>query len=95
MNAHLNLKFVACSVIIVSIAKYCDKLLVVVGPRKFKFPKNHKLRHQYTYHKGKLQFGNVGLRIMNPCCVDSAHFFRLRMLMNRATRKPDKTYRTF
>lgn len=65
-------------------------------PRTFKHRAQQKKRTlRSTFKCSFLTLGTVGLQIISPCFADNTHFFRLRLLLNRSSRRSESTMRFY
>lgn len=71
-------------------------IMALIAPRIIRFNSMHKKRRPlFRFANPSFTYGSVALRIISPCFLDSKHFFRLRMLLNRATKRSDQTKRYY
>lgn len=68
---------------------------MLLRPRKIKHNKLFRLKKFIKYKPSKLNFGDVGLKLLTSLVVNSQHMSRYLILLKKITRKSDKTLRYF
>ncbi len=68
---------------------------IYLAPRNFKYKVVHKKRTYRTFKQKKLIYGTCGLFCLAPVILTSKHLFRFTLLMKKAARRADKTFRKF
>ena len=72
------------------------EIMALIAPRVIRFSRMHKKRRPlFRFANPFFTYGSAALRVISPCFLDSKHFFRLRMLLNRATKRSDQTKRYY
>lgn len=62
-------------------------------PRKFAHKNIHKRRFFRLSTWGKLNYGNIGLFLIQPLRLNSKQMFRYKLFLKKAARRTDKTLR--
>lgn len=62
-------------------------------PRKFNFKKMFKRRSFLFPKNNNLNYGEMGLQILQPLRMHAKRMFRLKIFLKRSVRKVDKTRR--
>ena len=62
-------------------------------PRKFNFKKMFKRRSVPVSKNSTLNYGEMGLQILQPLRLHAKRMFRLKLFLKRSSRKVDKTRR--
>ena len=68
---------------------------VILQPRKVTYKTKQKSRRITRYKKSTLSYGFNGLRLLQPLNLTSKQIFRLNILLKHATKKSDKTKRSY
>ena len=69
-------------------------MYLVLQPKKFKYKLLHKNRSQkVSQNSFKLNYGNMGLILVQPLRINSKKLFRLKLFLKKSARKSDKTAR--
>ena len=66
---------------------------MLLRPRKFTHKSTFKRRRFVTFKKAALNYGQFGLRILQPLWVNSKQIFRYKLLLKKAAKRADKTSR--
>lgn len=66
---------------------------MLLQPRKFKFKTKQKSRSVLKWTYSQLNYGDSGIKTLNPLRMSSRQIFRMKVLLKRAIRKPDLTRR--
>lgn len=73
------------------IERYTKTMLL--QPRKFKFKTKQKTRSVLKWTYTQLNYGDSGIKTLNPLRMSSRQIFRMKVLLKKAIRKPDLTRR--
>ncbi len=68
---------------------------MLLRPRKVNHAKLFRLKKFVKYKPSKLNFGDVGLKLLTNLIVTSQHLSRYLIILKKITRKSDKTLRYF
>jgi len=68
---------------------------MLLRPRKIKHEKSFRLKKFVKYKPSKLNFGDIGLKLLTSLVITSLHLSRYLILLKKLTRKSDKTLRYF
>ena len=66
---------------------------MLLRPRKFAHKTLFKRRKIVSFKKSKLNYGQYGLRILQPLWVNNKQIFRYKLLLKKASKRSDKTSR--
>ena len=66
---------------------------MLLRPRKFKYKNLHKRRRFRFNTKTRLNFGQVGIRLLQPLRLNSKQMFRYKLFLKKAAKRSDKTLR--
>ena len=66
---------------------------MAMRPRKFDYKSIFKRRRFRSALSTHLQYGQYGLRILQPLRLNNRHIFRYKIFLKKAARKSDKTRR--
>lgn len=69
------------------------KTLLVLRPRKFKFKNVQKNRYFRYYTQSRLQYGQYGLKLLQPMRLTNRHIFRHKLLVKKGSKRSERTYR--
>jgi large subunit ribosomal protein L16 len=69
------------------------KILLLLCPRKFKFKNVQKNRYFRYYRKSSLQYGQYGIKVLQPFRLTNRHIFRHKLFVKKASKRSEKTYR--
>lgn len=68
--------------------------LILLQPRKFFFKNKQKLRNVLKWTpRNSLNYGDSGIRSLQPMRMSSRQIFRMKVTLKKAIRKPDHTRR--
>ena len=66
---------------------------MLLRPRKFIHKNIHKRRGLRRSKPGRLVYGHIGLKLLQPLRLNSKQIFRYKIFLKKAVRKADKTSR--
>ena len=67
---------------------------MLLRPRKFNYKNRHKNRSLFSFpNSSKLNFGQVGLQLLQPLNISGKHLFRIKIFIKKGARRSDKTSR--
>lgn len=66
---------------------------MLLRPRKFKHKNVQKNRYFRYYTSSRLQYGQYGLKIMNPMRLTNKHVFRHKLFLKKGSKRSENTYR--
>lgn len=66
---------------------------MMLQPRKFTYKTRHKTRKTKSWASATLNYGDFGVRILNPLRLSAKQIFRLKLFLKRAVKKADVTRR--
>lgn len=66
---------------------------MVLRPRKFDYKNIFKRRRFRRSLANQLQYGQFGVRVLQPIQLTSKQIFRYKIFLKKAVRKADKTVR--
>lgn len=67
--------------------------VILLQPRKFKYKTRQKGRTTLTWTYADLNYGECGLKTLNPLRMSSRQIFRMKIVLKKAVRKSDLTKR--
>ena len=68
-------------------------LQLLLRPRTFDYKSLYKKRKIVTFKKAELNYGQYGLRILQPLWVSGKQIFRYKLFLKKAAKRADKTSR--
>lgn len=66
---------------------------MLLQPRKFRFKTKQKGRSVLKWKSNLLNYGDCGLKTLNPLRMSSRQIFRIKLILKKAVRKSDITKR--
>ena len=66
---------------------------MLLRPRRFKRKNVQKGRRFQHYTSCRLQYGQYGLKVLNPARLTNTHVFRHKLFLKKGARRSENTYR--
>lgn len=70
-------------------------IILHLQPKLFIYKTVHKKRKFRKIKNKQLNYGHAGLMFLAPLTLTSKHLFRLSLLIKKATRRTDRTFRYY